>query len=528
MEKFFNTAGPIRPEDHYHIPLLSRLDWEEIQMLMAQKKYFLLHAPRQTGKTSTLLAIMHELNSQDKYACVYANIEAAQAARNDVNAAIRTICQTIAWRADMHLGDNRLYKWLDENQDKKDSQGLLTSMLSYYAKKTDKLLILLLDEVDALVGDSLVSVLRQLRSGYDFRPDGFPASIAICGIRDIKDYRIHTSDKEIITGGSAFNIKAKSVRMGNFSYEECRALLLQHTEATGQTFDEAIFPKLWTDTYGQPWLVNALGYQMTMENRMLRNRSIHIQFEHYMQAREELIQSRATHLDQLTDKLREDRVRILVANILANEDFDIDKAYSSDDQKYVEDLGLITLKPGVRISNDIYKEIIPREITWISQTRITNQETVWYLNGDNTLNMPKLLRAFQQFFRENADSWIEKFDYKEAGPQLLLQAFLQRILNGGGRINREYALGRKRTDIFIEWPTTEEGFFGKVQKIVIETKILRSPLEQTITEGIAQTKDYAQTVGAEEMHLIIFDRKNTNWDEKIWEKVRQDIRIWGA
>ena len=89
-------------------------------------------------------------------------------------------------------------------------------------------------------------------------------------MRDVWDYRIHSSMQEIITGGSAFNIKAKSLRLGNFSPDECQALWLQHTEATGQSFDEAIWPELRLDTEGQPWLVNALAHQCTWEDEQAR------------------------------------------------------------------------------------------------------------------------------------------------------------------------------------------------------------------------------------------------------------------
>ncbi|MCG5517472.1 hypothetical protein LPW29_15335, partial [Ectothiorhodospira sp. 9100] len=165
---------------------------------------------------------------------------------------------------------------------------------------------------------------------------------------------------------------------------------------------------------------------------------------------------------------------------------------SPDDQQYVEDLGLIETRPQVRISNRIYREVIPRDLTWIMQTRIPNQEQEWYVTSKGHLDMPKLLRAFQQFFREQADAWLERFDYKEAGPQLLMQAFLQRIVNGGGRISREYGLGRKRTDLFIEWPTDPaRGFHGPMQRIVIELKLQRGALEGVISQGLVQTAAYA-------------------------------------
>ena len=83
MERFFNTAGPTIAADHYHLDPLQRLDWNEIEHLIATKRYFVLHAPRQTGKTTTLLAMMKVLNEGGRYACAYANIEGAQAARGD-------------------------------------------------------------------------------------------------------------------------------------------------------------------------------------------------------------------------------------------------------------------------------------------------------------------------------------------------------------------------------------------------------------------------------------------------------------
>jgi hypothetical protein len=523
MEKFFNNAGPTIPADHYHIDPLTRINWEEIQQLIGQKRYFLLHAPRQTGKTSTLLAMMHALNAQGQFACAYANIEVAQTARNDVERGVDAMCSSISSHIDTYLPGTELGKWYYASGRNVSPSDRLRVLLQQWTMMSAKPTVLFLDEVDALVGDTLVSLLRQIRAGYAQRPESFPQSLILCGVRDIQDYRIHTSNQEIITGGSAFNIKAKSLRMGNFSPEECRALLLQHTEATGQRFDEGIFQLLWDDTEGQPWLVNALAYELTWELEELRNRSIPITVEHYMQAREELIQSRATHLDQLVDKLKEDRVHRVISAILSGEE---EPSFRGADLDYVYDLGLIQKKPSVRIANRIYMETIPRELTWAKQVGIANQDTAWYVEADGRLNTPKLLRAFQQFFRMNAESWDQRFDYREAGPQLLLQAFLQRIINGGGRIHREYALGRRRTDLLIEWPMTKQGYFGPMQRIVIETKILRKSLESTIEEGVTQTKDYGQKAGADDLHLIIFDRSDRSWEEKIAERKIDDVGLW--
>jgi hypothetical protein len=534
MEKFFNTSGPVNPADHYCLDPLARIDWPEVEHLIASKRYFVLHAPRQTGKTTALLAIMHTLNASGRYACAYANIEGAQAARGDETQGIPAACEAIINSLELYLHDTRIAAWYAEHKPKLAPQNLLTSLLKTWAQNTPKPTVLLLDEVDALVGDTLISLLRQIRAGYAQRPEAFPQSIVLCGVRDVRDYRMHYGDGEVITGGSAFNIKAASIRLGDFTPEETRALWQQHTEATGQTFEEAIYPELWEDTRGQPWLVNALGYALTWEERSLRDRSRPITLVHYGIARERLIQSRATHLDQLADKLREPRVRNVIAALLSSEDEAQLPDIDPDDQEYVADLGLITYSrsEGIRISNRIYREIIPRELTWIAQTRIPRQETAWYVTAGHRLDLVRLLAAFQQFYRENADAWLDKFDYPEAAPQLLLQAFLQRIVNGGGRIYREYALGRKRTDLLIEWPLdAQQGFFGPVQKMVIEIKLMtaKKSLERLIEEGIAQTRDYATRMGAEEAHLVIFDRRpERTWEEKVWRREAEGIGVWGC
>lgn len=122
---------------------------------------------------------------------------------------------------------------------------------------------LLIDEIDALVGDGLLTVLRQLRAGYHLRPKRFPHSVILCGVRNLRDYRVHArSEPEPITDGSAFNISTDSLRLGDFTEGEIRALLAQHTDETGQAFLLEATQCIWTQTCGQPWLVNALCHQV--------------------------------------------------------------------------------------------------------------------------------------------------------------------------------------------------------------------------------------------------------------------------
>lgn len=510
-EKFFNTAGPIHKEDHYHIDPLSRIQLTDILSLIGQKKYFVLHAPRQTGKTSYLNALMEYLNREGTYNCVYINIETAQAARENVAKGIKSILFNLGNEVSQVLSDDFLKENVQGIFAESGEFNALESALEQWCGQSGKPVVLFMDEVDSLVGDTLISVLRQLRSGYNKRPKRFPQSIILCGVRDIRDYRIH-SDKEktMITGGSAFNIKAESLRLGNFTKDEIQALFDQHTGETGQTFDDAIFPLLWDLTEGQPWLVNALGYEVCFRMQEGKDRSATITADLLTLAKEKLIMRRETHLDQLADKLVEPRVRRVIEPILAGS-MEAEKI-PADDVDYVIDLGLVKKDQQVRIANSIYREVIPRELTYGTQLTIY-QESKWYIEEDGRLNMNKLFLAFRDFFRKHFESWVDGFDYAEAGPQLLLQAFLQRIINSGGRVEREYGLGRDRTDLAIFWPW-QQG----IQQVVIELKIRYGSLEKTIDDGLKQTRKYMDKCGTGEGYLLIFDRRaNINWDQKVFD-----------
>ena len=533
MERRFNTAGPNVPSRQYTLDPLSRFDLDEILDLIWQSKYFVLHAPRQSGKTSCMLALRDYLNEHGEYIAVYANVEGGQAARNDVESVIRSTCDAIAERTSSIIHNDMPLK-LSQEVKTIGAGSQLSAFLKRLSAALPKPLVLFIDEIDALVGDSLVSVLRQLRAGYDERPTHFPQTVVLCGVRDVRDYRIVLSNQDIVTGGSAFNIKAESLRLGNFSPDEVRALYGQHTAETGQVFEQECFDMVWQATEGQPWLVNALANEVTWRMRENRDRSVRITAEMMYRAQEQLIYRRETHIDQLIDKLKETRVRRVIEPMLANSDLATEGLMPSDDMQYVIDLGLVKMERGktLRISNGIYREVIPRELTWTTQQTMVTEEPLWYLNSDNSINMEKLLLDFQQFFRQNADSWIGRFDYAEAGPQLLLQAYLQRIVNGGGYIDREYGLGRRRTDLLIRKPLTD-GYGGPVQRVVLELKILRGNLEATIEKGLEQTAAYMDIVGSvDEGHFIVFDRSgDKTWDERIWHESRQwqgrAITVWG-
>ena len=524
--RFFNTEGPVRADKHYTLPPLDRIDLDQVLALIGLEKYFVFHAPRQTGKTTTLLALRDRLNSgaSGDLRAVYANLEDAQALREDLEPAMRTVLAQIA-RQERLLGHTVLTDiWRDAFAEVGAGSAFGES-LTRWCLASPRPLVLLLDEVDALVGDTLLSLLCQLRAGYTQRPEAFPLSVVLCGVRDVRDYRVKwTPDRETNEGGSPFNIRAESLRLGDLDEVGIRTLLGQHTEDTGQTFTDEALAAVWEQTRGQPWLVNALAFQACFRDPAGRDRSRTVTADDILNAREALIRRRETHLDQLGARLRQERVRRVIEPLLTGASVD-DSTVA--DIEYSRDLGLIASDDPIRITNPIYREVIPRELTGRVQSKLAQQRTAWLVTEDGGLDVPSLLSRFQEYFREHSEHWISRFDYEEAGPQLLLQAFCQRVVNSGGRIEREYGLGRGRTDLLLMWPRGD-GW----RKFVVECKVRHGSRAETERRGLEQTAAYMDRCGAESGHLVIFDRHaKRTWREKIYRTEAvvdgSPITIWG-
>ena len=189
--KMFAIAGPVDPERHYFLP--HRLDWNEFNTYIEGMFYFVLHAPRQSGKTTAIKELTRMINKADKYIAVYINIENAQAARDKVEKALISIIETLKYSIIESLNDHeKTIAYFDDiiNQRVPTTLNVLQLALTFWAKRSRKPIILFLDEIDSLIGDSLLSVLRQIRSGYTDRPSGFPQSVCLIGLRDVRDYRV--------------------------------------------------------------------------------------------------------------------------------------------------------------------------------------------------------------------------------------------------------------------------------------------------------------------------------------------------
>ncbi|MCP4591682.1 MAG: ATP-binding protein, partial [bacterium] len=375
-----------------------------------------------------------------------------------------------------------------------DGLSRLRSYLALWAESSPRPLVLFLDEIDSMMGSPLISVLRQLRAGYNFRPARFPQSVVLVGMRDVRDYKV--AKGEVLHTASPYNIKDRSFLLGNFTAEEVATLLEQHTAETGQVITAEVKAGAWELTRGQPWLVNALARQLVEEE--VPNPATAVEMDHLEAAKNALILRRDTHLDSLMVRLREARVRRVIEPLMSGELMRGDRL--DDDVAYVGDLGLIDPGGGpVRIANPIYHEIIPRALAAASEPAIPN-ETAWYVTEEGRLDMEALLEGFVEFWLENAEEMLEDQPYAEIAPHLILMAFLQRIVNAGGTIVREYALGRKRLDLYVRWP-----YAGGVQRDAMELKVWRDRKGDPLEKGRGQLAGYLKKLGLDHGLLIIFN-----------------------
>ena len=496
--RFFNTAGPCDRRYHYMLPAAERLP--DAPKLIERGMYFVVHAPRQTGKTTTLKALARRLTDEGRYTALHFSCEPGKIAGDDHVAGQRAVLGAMRQRA---LDDLPEALHPPQPWPAGDDANLLTEALRAWARASPRPLVLFFDEIDALRDNSLLSVLGQLRARYEQRPENAPWSVVLCGLRDVRDYKSASGgDGSRLGTSSPFNIKVESMRLGNFDAAEVAALYAQHTADTGQPFTPGALARAFELTAGQPWLVNALAYEII--DRMHVAPPEPITAEHMEQAKERLILARATHLDSLVARLGEDRVRRIIEPLLAGET--LSSVTYNDDAAYVNDLGLIALEPEVRIANPIYREVIVRVLATPVEgdIRVTPRH---FLGADGRLDLLEILRSFTVFWREHGRALTGALVYHEVAPQLVLMAYLQSVVNGTGFIDREYGIGRGRIDLQLRWPYHDAQGRRQWQREAMEVKVWRDKKPDPLDEGLGQLDEYLDRLGLDHGVLAIFDRR---------------------
>ncbi|MGD1854670.1 MAG: ATP-binding protein [Leptolyngbyaceae cyanobacterium] len=488
MPKWFNVAGPCKPDIHYMLSPLERIP--QLDRLIAQQGYFVVHAPRQTGKTTAMLALAQRLTEGDRYVALMVSAEVGAVFSQDLGAAELALLGSWRDRAENHLS-KELYPptWPEAAPGQR-----IQAALRVWSRAATRPLVIFIDEIDSLQNETLISILRQLRSGYPDRPQNFPHSLALIGVRDVRDYKVSSGGSDRLNTASPFNIKIKSLTLRNFNAVEVEQLYAQHTTETGQVFEPGAVNRAFELTQGQPWLVNALAKETVEE--LVTDTAQAISVEHIEAAKEALIRRQDTHLDSLVSILREDRVRSVISPMLAGQELGI---ISHDDRQFLVDLGLVVRNPagGLMPANPIYREVLPRVLASGPQDSLPVIHPSW-LTADGTLDADRLLQSFLSFWRQHGQPLLKSAPYHEIAPHLVLMAFLHRVVNGGGTLEREYAIGTDRMDLCLR--------YGEVA-IAMELKVWREGRPDPLKAGLKQLDRYLAGLGLTTGWLVIFDQR---------------------
>jgi hypothetical protein len=503
MPRWFNTAGPCRADIHYMLPAIRRVP--SLERLIVQENYFVIHAPRQIGKTTAMLALAQQLTNSGQYTAVMLSVEVGAPFSQDIAGAEKAILGV--WRRAIAI---RLPQELQPpTWPESDPGQRISDALTLWANSSSRPLVILIDEIDALQDQALISILRQLRDGYPNRPQGFPQSVGLIGLRDVRGYKVAAGGSDRLNTSSPFNIKVRSLTMRNFNAEEVVELYAQHTEDTGQVFTPEASALAFELTQGQPWLVNALAKEIVEE--LVTDESIAITPEHILEAKEILIKRQDTHLDSLAERLRENRVKAIIEPILAGREL---PESSNDDRQYLVDLGLLKRDPagGLVIANPIYREVLPRVLAQGPQDSLPIISPSW-LTAEGELNTNALLDAFLTFWLQHGEPLLKSASYPEIAPHLVLMAFLHRVINGGGTLEREYAIGRDRMDLCLR--------YGEVT-LGIELKVWRTRKADPLSQGLEQLDGYLARLEQDGGWLVIFDRRDNALE--LEERLKTEIQ----
>ena len=93
---------------------------------------------------------------------------------------------------------------------------------------------------------------------------------------------------------------------------------------------------------------------------------------------------------------------------------------------------------------------------------------------------------------------LQSVHYHEIAPHIVLMAFLHRVVNGGGSLEREYAVGSGRMDVLMR--------FGS-QMLAMELKVWRDKRRDPLNEGVEQLDEYLSRLGLDSGWLMIFDQR---------------------
>jgi hypothetical protein len=486
MPRRFNTAGPNDSARHSTISARSRVP--ALRDIIEQGRYFVLHAPRQMGKTTLLLDLAAEINREKSHVAAVVSLEPG-AAFPTVDAA--ELAMLDSWRYDLAAylpSDVSVPRWPEAPPGNR-----IGAALSAFAQDCARPLVLFFDGFDTLSREVRMSVIRQIRAGKPRRPHGFPWSIGFASLRDPRelDHSYTQTPPSSSTPTSSMSLDAEVIPLAALSREHVGEMCESLAEQLSETVLPTAADRVFDHTQGVPFFVGSI-LQRVLE--MFEQRKGSITAADVDKARDALVERRGGVLDEGVDRMRDARFKAMLEQVGAGTLRDL----SSDEARIAVDLGIIHERSdsSVHYTNSIWRMVVTRQLPSTKSSIFTTDKPAW-VRPDGRLDPEKLLETFLEFWRRHGDQILAGATYGELSP-LVLTAFLNGIVKNGGLIEREYALGRGRMDVCIR-----QG--GSAVALVV--KVRRERDADPVVEGLAQVDASLARHGIEDGWLVIFDRR---------------------
>jgi len=491
--RIFESSATVIPGKAYYVRIenVTNTHRQDIMEMIDQGRYFSIFAPRQSGKTTFLWDTCRLLHNNTSSIAAILNFESYQsldkkAFYSDIE---RKLYPQIIERL-KEIKCNRCQDVHDFLNDYHLENHLSFQELFIQLNKIipSKKMVFFIDEFDGIPREELKNFLTSLRSLYLQYKDSTNKilySVGLIGIRDIT---------QLVVGGvSPFNI-ADQVDLPPFSLKNVQDLYSQYTEETNQPLTLKAVQKIHAETAGQPWLVNRLG---TILTTIIKPGTVDAIDENDVEkAIRLLLLEKNVHFDNLYEKAKlykEAFIEIVFDNVQYKP--------NNEEQRWLEQYGLVKKKETKAVvANNIYKRRFTDIFFDEAGINESMQPQAFLLPG-NRLDMEKSIKSFSEYIaRIGVKAFYRKGKPYEKTGQFLLTAWLHPFLKDGqGDLRYEIPSGLGRMDIILNY---------KGIKYIIETKINRFNLEDTINDGVEQlVNQYLASELQDEGFLVVFDAK---------------------
>lgn len=520
MKKRFNVTGVCFPSQHYMAD--TRAKYARILEMVEEGDYFTINRPRQYGKTTALFQITETLNASGEYLALRISFEGS----GDVPFENEVFLSKafLGWVAKACKKANpALAEWIEQQEHGVKSLDELSEFISELVEKSDRKVILLIDEIDKSSNNQLfISFLGILRNKYLDRTEFATFhSVILTGVHDVKTLKLRLRPDEEHKYNSPWNIAADfEVDMG-FQPLEIQPMLEEYAHDREIMLNsQLVAERLFYYTSGYPFLVSKL-CKIFDEKLLGQKTEQSWTVQDVDLAARMLVRESNVNFDELVKNLENNLAlyQLTSALVLNEQDFPFDLNEPTTNLGVV--YGIFTQRNGLAIHNRVYQEVIASYMTTKllvqNQGKLPTSEFAGsYVLPGNRFNVKKVLLKFQELMK--LEFHKKDREFLERQGRLVFLAFLNPILNGHGHAFKEPQISEeKRLDVLITYHQ---------HQYVIELKLWRG--QQAHEQGLDQLTDYLDRMSMEEGALLIFDQqqvKEWKYEELVW-KGKKILSVW--